>query len=312
MRKFFNTLARDPFSLIGATITTASVVLIAILFVLELIASHGNPYTGILAYLILPGCLVLGLLLIPVGVLRYRRRTRRAKELGVELTALPVIDLNRQATRKVALTFLLLTMANIVILAVASYKGVEVMDSTEFCGTACHSVMHPEYTAYSRSPHARVKCVECHIGPGAGWFVKSKLSGAWQFVAVAFDLYPRPIPTPIENLRPARETCEQCHWPEKFVGDRLKVITHYEEDEANTELKTVLLMRVGGNSGHPISHGDPLAHRPGGHGSVTSSDPSRETIYEVELTEADGNVQLFKGTEPPVRRRPRPIEDDLG
>ena len=91
--------------------------------------------------------------------------------------------------------------------------------SVTFCGRTCHSVMRPEYTAYELSPHARVACVECHIGPGADWFVKSKLDGAWQLVSVAFDLYPRPVPTPLHDLRPARDTCEQCHWPTKFVGD---------------------------------------------------------------------------------------------
>ena len=88
--------------------------------------------------------------------------------------------------------------------------------------------------------------MECHIGAGADWFVKSKLSGSWQLVSVALNLYPTPIPTPVHNLRPARETCEQCHWPNKFVGDRFRVNTHFGEDEANTETKTVLLVKVGG------------------------------------------------------------------
>ena len=92
---------------------------------------------------------------------------------------------------------------------------------------ACHKVMEPEYTAFQRSPHARVGCAGCHIGPGAQWFVKAKISGAWQLVAVAFDLYPRPIPTPVHSLRPSNGTCEQCHWPTKFLGERLKVRTHY-------------------------------------------------------------------------------------
>jgi hypothetical protein len=170
------------------------------------------------------------------------------------------------------------------------------MDSTTFCGTTCHTVMMPEYTAYKRSPHARVHCVACHIGPGANWFVKSKLSGAWQLVSVALDLYPRPIPTPIHNLRPARDTCEQCHWPTKFVGDKLRVETRYQEDEENTETKTVLLLRVGGIQGRK-SHGihwhvDPanqIRYR---------SDPTRETIYDVELTRADGTVTVFNNGEP--------------
>jgi hypothetical protein len=133
-----------------------------------------------------------------------------------------------------------------------------------------------------------VKCVECHIGPGANWFVKSKLSGSWQLVSVAFDLYPRPIPVPVHNLRPARETCEQCHWPQKFVGDIFKVNTHFEEDEANTRVETVMVVKVGGREGersHGIHwHVDPR------HEVRYRSDEKRQNIYEVEMVE-DGVVK---------------------
>ena len=115
-----------------------------------------------------------------------------------------------------------MSLVGIVVLAVGSIKGVEYMESVQFCGTACHTVMQPEYTAYQRSPHSRVACADCHIGAGANWFVKSKISGSWQLIAVTFNLYPTPIPTPVHNLRPARDTCEQCHWPTKFAGDKLR------------------------------------------------------------------------------------------
>ncbi|MCA9773965.1 MAG: cation:proton antiporter, partial [Myxococcales bacterium] len=183
----------------------------AVFFTLELFGFHGHPYAGILAYLIVPALFVAGLLLIPIGLRLARRRAQTGKQL-------PVIDLNVDRTRNRVLVFVALTALNIVIVAVAAYKGVEVMDTTAFCGETCHSVMEPEHTAFQRGAHASARCIDCHIGPGASWFVKSKLSGSWQVVSVALDLYPRPIPTPVENLRPARETCEQCHWPQKFVG----------------------------------------------------------------------------------------------
>jgi nitrate/TMAO reductase-like tetraheme cytochrome c subunit len=291
MRRFIAVVTQNPVSLIGVALTTASVFLIVILVLFEGTGAHGNPYIGILAFLILPGFFVAGLALIPTGLFWDRRKARRAAARGEEIRHFPVIDLNRDTTRRVVLAFVLLTVANLVILAFATFKGVEVMETTEFCGATCHSVMAPEYTAYDGSPHSRVKCVECHIGPGADWFVKSKLSGAWQVVSVNFSLYQRPIPTPIHNLRPARETCEQCHWPSKFVGDRLRVQTHYDSDEENTELKTVLLLRVGGVEGRK-SHGihwhvDPnneIRYR---------SDPSREAIYDVELTLPDGTVKTY-------------------
>ncbi|NNF17805.1 MAG: cytochrome C, partial [Gammaproteobacteria bacterium] len=179
----------------------------------------------------------------------------------------------------------------IVILAGVTYKGVAVMESVEFCGLACHSVMEPEHTAYQRSSHSRVACAECHIGPGADWFVKSKLDGAWQLVAVAFDLYPRPIPTPLHDLRPARETCEQCHWPTRFVGDKLTISKHYAEDENNTELTTALLLKVGGGETGQ-SHGIHW-HVDEGVKIRYRSDLSREDIYEVEFTNGDGETKIY-------------------
>lgn len=294
MRSFLIAVTREPLGLAGAAITTASAVLFLTLFGIELVGFHAaGPYQGIITFLILPGIFVLGLLLIPLGLWQERRRERRAAARGEAAPAFPVIDLNRPATRKSALVFLALTAVNVMILAIGTYKGVEVMDSTPFCGATCHSVMHPEYTTYARSPHARVDCVACHIGPGADWFVKSKLSGSWQLVSVALDLYPRPIPVPVENLRPARETCEQCHWPEKFIGDIFKVNTHFEEDEANTEVRTVMVVKVGGREAsrsHGIHwHVDPT------HEVRYRSDQKRQTIYEVEMLEQGGASRRWTG-----------------
>lgn len=297
MSRFLASMTRHPLSLAGAALTTASAVVILAIFVLGVAGFEGGPYSGILAYLVLPGFFVLGLVMIPLGLRLQRRREAVAAAGGAPVKALPVFDFNDPRIRRNFLTFTALTVTNVLILGLVGYKGIETLDSTPFCGQACHSVMDPEFTAYSRSPHARVHCVDCHIGPGADWFVKSKLSGAWQVVSVNLDLYPRPIPTPVHNLRPARETCEQCHWPEKFVGDRLRVRTHYDEDEANTEKKSVLLVKVGGlkrqdGSGATFSQGI--------HWHIDRniqirylSDESREHIYQVELKRADGSVENF-------------------
>lgn len=292
MKAFFIALTRNPISLFGAAVVTATGILIVTLFTLETFGLRGSPYIGILAYLVLPILFILGLLLIPVGIARQRRRDRLAGERGEASPAFPVIDLNESRTRTRALVFAVLTAVNVVILSAATYKGVETMDTTRFCGQTCHSVMQPEFTAFQRSPHANVRCVDCHIGPGAGWFVKSKLSGVWQVVAVTANIYPRPIPTPVHNLRPARETCQQCHWPSKFVGDRLKVLPGFGDDEANSEQKTVLLMRVGGKEGSASRgihwHVDP------GVSIRYLSDEKRETIYQVELKTAQGEVRTYK------------------
>ncbi|MBZ0089245.1 MAG: NapC/NirT family cytochrome c, partial [Thermoanaerobaculia bacterium] len=285
MRSFFAALTRNPISLAGSAIATAAATIFLVFFSLDMMGLHGHPYFGILAYLVVPALFVAGLLLIPIGLRRARRVQAPA---GQEF---PVLDFNEDTTRNRFMLFFALTVVNVVIVAVASYKAVEVMDTTAFCGQACHSVMAPEHTAFQRGAHASVRCVDCHIGPGAGWFVKSKLSGSWQLISVALDLYPTPIPTPVHNLRPARETCEQCHWPQKFVGDKLKVLTKYKEDEVNSELKTVLLLRVGGIQGRASKgihwHVDPanqIRYR---------SDESREEIYEVERTNGAGEVERW-------------------
>jgi hypothetical protein len=162
--------------------------------------------------------------------------------------AYPAIDLGLPVVRRALEWVALATVANLLIIGTASYRGVEYMDSTNFCGTTCHTVMAPEYAAYQNSPHSRVACVECHIGPGAGWFVRSKLSGLRQVVAVTLHTYSRPIPSPVKYLRPARETCEQCHWPQRFTGDKLLVNTSYKDDEKNTPQTDVLLLKVGGRT----------------------------------------------------------------
>ena len=295
-KNFLSSITHNGISLAGTALAIMGLVLIISLFVMERLGFEGGPYLGILTYLILPMIFVTGLILIPVGAVLYRRSLRRVP--GGESTPLmPVFDLNQPKTRRWTMIFVAATMLNIVIVAGATYKGVEVMESVDFCGMACHAVMQPEHTAYQRSSHSRVSCADCHIGPGADWFVKSKLDGAWQLVAVAFDLYPRPIPTPLHDLRPARETCEQCHWPTRFVGDTLTTRKHYDEDEANTELTTVLLLKVGGLAGqrsHGIHwHVDPdvkIRYR---------SDETREEIYEVEYTEGNGESKLFRDRKAP-------------
>ncbi len=301
MKNLFAKISRNPVSLLGVVVTTVSAIIFLTLFAIELVGFSGGPYVGIMAFLIVPAFFVGGLLLIPFGIWRARRKAKQAAERGEEAApeAFPVIDLNVVKVRKTLLFFAALSIVNVIIVSTATYKGVEVMGTTKFCGTACHSVMAPEYTTYQRSPHARVKCVECHIGSGASWFVKSKLSGSWQLVSVLFNLYERPIPTPVHNLRPARDTCEQCHWPTKFVGDRLKVITKFDEDEKNTEKKTAVLLHVGGSMGS-TSRGIHWHVDRGVHVSY-ASDEKRETIGDVELTLPDGTHRIYKASTAPAK-----------
>ena len=291
-RHFFAALVRNTISLIGTAMAVASLTLFITLFVVQSLGLKGGAYLGIFTFVLLPLIFITGLLLIPIGIHRENKRLAQAKGTGAHF---PVLDLNSEKTRKGMIIFIALTLFNIVVLAAATYEAVEVMDSTPFCGTVCHTVMQPEYTAHQRSPHARVDCADCHIGPGAEWFVKAKISGSWQLVAVALNLYPTPIPTPIHNLRPARETCEQCHWPTNHVGDLLRVKSVFKDDMTNSEYKTAVLLKVGGVSGRGY-FGIHWHVRPDVRIEY-QSDEKREKIYSLEMTSPDGTVEVFKSNE---------------
>lgn len=281
-------LSNNVISLVGVVIVTTATVFLFFLAPTMWGGKVDNPYLGILIFMIMPAIFIAGLLLIPLGIYLRRRREQRT---GTVMTSFPPLDLKNVDFRRLAIFIGVTTFANVLIAGHFAYTSVSYMDGVEFCGTTCHTVMQPEYTAYLNSPHARVECVSCHIGPGAGWFVKSKLSGTWQVIAVTLNIYPRPIPTPVHNLRPARETCETCHWPQKFGGDRLRVINKFADDETNSQSKTVLLMRIGGGNGYAGIHGYHLG--PGVQMRYAPADESRQTIPVVEYTKGDGKWTRF-------------------
>ncbi len=239
------TLLRNYVSLVGAAIVAASLASVTLLFLLEIGSSGENPYLGILTYIIFPSILMFGLLVVVVGGLRERRRRHRVSPS--DIAAYPQLDLNDPHSRRAVFVFMLVTFLFISASAFGSYRAFEYTESVGFCGQTCH-VMKPERTSYLAGAHARVGCVGCHVGPGAGWYVRSKLSGAYQLYSVTFNKYSRPIKSPVHNLRPAQETCEQCHWPEKFFGAQMKVFNHYAYDEQNTRRQTRMLINVGGGS----------------------------------------------------------------
>lgn len=244
-KKHLPEILYNPISMVGAGIATASFLTVIFLTAVDNLTQHPAPYLGVIAYIVLPVPLILGLLMISVGALRERRR--RKKGLSAAHLALQ-IDLADPKQRKAATIFFSVTAVFLLFTAYGSYRAFEWTESVAFCGATCHVVMNPEHMAYENSPHARVKCVECHVGSGAGWYVRSKLSGAYQVYATAANVYPRPIPTPIRNLRPAQETCEQCHWPSHFAGQKAYVNAYFRSDETNTRWTIALLMKIGGGS----------------------------------------------------------------
>jgi hypothetical protein len=290
---------RHPIAFVGMALATVSAVLFLTVFLADLFGLHTNPYIGIIFFLVMPGLFVGGLLLIPAGAWLEHRRRKRGK--GPAELHWPRIDLNDPVHRRTALAILTLTLANIVIVSLAAYRGIEYMDSVQFCGQVCHTVMKPEFTAYQDGPHSRVTCVQCHIGTGASWFVRSKLSGTRQVFAVAFGTFSRPTPSPVRNLRPARDTCEQCHWPEKFHGDKVNVRREYASDEANTEAVTTIRVHVGGGSEKlGIATGIHWHMNVANEIEYIVTDDKRQVIPYVRLKDRHGNVREFlaEGTDP--------------
>ena len=285
-------LIRNPISLIGLALAGVAFANIVLLVLIDLLASHPSPYIGILAYMVAPAILVVGLLAIPIGMVVERRRRLRAVGVPFHFARL---DLNNPAQRSTVAFVLSFVVIFALISAVGSYQAYEFTDSVDFCGQLCHTVMHPEFMAYQASPHARVACVDCHVGSGASWYVKSKLSGIRQVYYTARGTYPRPIPTPVENLRPAQQTCEQCHWPKKFWGAQLKSFTHYGNDEQNTPRVIRMLIKTGGGDPSLGQAGEGIHWHMNIANKITyfSTDEQRQVIPWVRMEDASGKVTEY-------------------
>lgn len=243
----FPRLVHNRLSYVGAIIATLALLVFGFLVILHTVSGAARaPYAGLLIFIGVPAVMLFGLLLIPIGALYERRHLKRTGKGSIE--RLPVIDLNDPAYRNAVAVFVTGSLVLLFLSVFGSYQAYESTESVRFCGRLCHTVMAPEYTTYEHSPHARVRCVDCHVGPGADWYVKSKVSGLYQVYAVLFDRYPRPIPAPISSLRPARQTCEQCHWPQQFFGGQQKQKVHFLPDETNTRWEISLLIKTGGGS----------------------------------------------------------------
>jgi mono/diheme cytochrome c family protein len=291
---FINGIARSKLSLVGATMTTASFPILLIGILLELFGVVHNQYFGFVLYMFVAPAFILGLVLIFLGLFFFKGK----EDVGVftheYLSEKISVPENFVKVRKLIFLATSLTFVNVFVIILVAYTGYHYTESNEFCGKLCHSVMEPEFATYSNSPHSRVKCVECHIGPGAQWFAKSKLSGTRQLVAVVAKTYSTPIETPVHGLRPARDTCEACHRPELFHGDKLYIIDKFLSDEKNTHVQTVLLLKVGsGGYLGAEAHGIHWHVARDNQITYTHSDWEREEINQVMLTKLDGTQVVF-------------------
>ena len=282
----------------GAVISIVSLFMFVFLFVLSSIAHYDKAYVGIVIFIVIPVFIILGLLLIPFGMILKIRRIKKGESATANL---PILNLNLPHHRNATVIFIVGTLLFLFLSALGSYEAYHFTESNKFCGTLCHNLMIPEYTAYQGSPHARVKCAECHIGAGANWYVKSKLSGLYQVYATIAHVYPKPIPTPVKNLRPARETCEACHWPQKIYGKNQRKEFYTLPNEENTRWEIDLLMNTGG--GNPAMGQSTGIHwhiNPDIKVEYITTDEKRSTIPRVVLKNTTtGDSTVFENEEEP-------------
>jgi NapC/NirT cytochrome c family protein len=285
-------IIHNRISYAGATIGLLALIVFGFLLVLHTVTDAAQaPYAGLVIFVAVPAVLLFGVSLIPVGMLVEWRRVRRTGKRS--LPEFPVVNLNDPRQLNATVIFAVGSLILLFLTVFGSFEAYEATESVVFCGALCHTPMHPEYTTYQNSAHARVRCVDCHVGPGADWFVKSKVSGLYQVYAVLFNKVPRPIPVPIESLRPAQQTCEQCHWPEHFFYAQERRLVHYLADADNTRWDIHLLIKTGG--------GDPALLQSGGihwHMNIENrveyiaTDAQRQVIPWVRIT----NTRTGKAT----------------
>ena len=293
-------LSRNIISYLGWGIVWTVLACMVVLVGADILFFKSEVYKSIITYLVFPAILAGGIFLILFGMfLEWFRRHRHTPEAYREL---PIIDMNLTTHRRIGIYVIVLLSLFFAFSAVTVYQGYHFTESSYFCGQVCHQVMGPEYTTYQRSDHARVACAECHIGSGANWYLRSKVSGLRQVWAVATHSYHLPIKTPVENLRPARETCEECHWPGKFSDSVEKTIWHFSADEANSPLRYNLLLKIGGGGVAPE-----FGHSKGIHWHINSTvtvrywarDHQRSDIPWVEVREGNNPAKIYKTADCP-------------
>ncbi len=283
--------ASHPVVITGVLLTTISAVLFIAAVAAEWLGLIRTPYGGLIVYIFIPAVFVLGLLLIPLGNWLDARHRRRDPNFVREW---PVFDLRIPRTRRVVLTILALTVANLAIVSLAAFGGLRAMESPMFCGQTCHLPMHPQFTAWQSTPHAQVACTECHVGEGARALIHYKLAGVRQLYHVVTNQIPKPIPG-VADMRPALETCGRCHWPGHDSGEVSRVTREFADDEANTETVTRLHMLVGG-PGRPTSTGRAIHWHAASDVRIeyVFTDTERQTIPFVRAIDKTGRVKEYR------------------
>ncbi len=224
-------LYRHPLAAVGGALILAGAFALVVLLALDLTTRAGNPYRSLITFVAAPAVILIGVIIFLIGV---RVQIAHARSRGETVRFHLRVEPTDAHYRRSLWLFAGLSLTFVLVVAYSGFRAYEATDSVAFCADACHSVMGPQAVAHQESAHARVDCVECHIGEGGTSWVKAKVNGIRQLWGVLTGEYDRPIHTPVATLRGADEVCEGCHWSEDFKGQKFINATRYLTDEANS------------------------------------------------------------------------------
>ena len=245
-------------------------------------APAASGYIGILQFVALPAAFFAGLFMLPLGIAWQKRQETPDHQIHIP----EKIELTNPRVRRFAIFVTAATFCNMVIGGTLTYEAVHYMESPNFCGTACHSVMGPEFRAYQAGLHKQVKCVECHVGEGVGNMVAAKLNGTRQLWHLTMGTYSRPVPSPPHALKPAEETCINCHSKTYAYGERLWRKVKF--NDAGEQLDTVMIMKL--NEIHAAHFGENVSIR------YEAADAHRSKMLRVVVTRGK-ETREYKATE---------------
>ena len=284
-RDFLFLATRNWVSTLGVILANFAAISFLVILAVDIGGEGQGNYEGIITNLILPAIFVLGLVLIPIGV-----RITRKKEKAGAVESFPVVNFNDPRVRTITLVVFVLTVLNLMIISVATYRGLHVLHSDAFCGETCHNVMEPQAVAHDVTTHSNVYCADCHVGEGAAHFARSKMNGARQMFEFILGDYSRPVPQPTGV---PSTICVRCHATDEYREDRLHIRRTFDDSEKPVEKVTIFRTLIGGFRNGKWKG----AHAHNGMRVRYLGDPSRKAIAEIEVTRADGSSDKFVSSE---------------
>ncbi len=303
VRDFLRGLSANWIARIGVGLAVGGLIVFLFFEILMVTGAIANPYFDLIIFMTFPPLVLLGIGLTLLGWFQYRRQQRKQ---GLTERALLKKRFHESYLQPRAfgtrIAWMVLGLSTVVVLFLlgATTQMLGFMEKPSFCGSACH-VMNPEWTAFQDSPHRNVACVQCHVGEGMEALVESKADGLRQMINEARGVYSRPIPTPVHQLRPANETCQDCHWAKDDVGEVVKVKPRFKTDEDSTRLYNTVALRVGSGKGERgVIHWHASDDAEVRYASVGDA---REEILWVETEDPEGNVQRYENQAPNVARQ---------